>query len=282
MNELFEGGIRWSYPGEFEDGLRGLYFVADAYNGLDDMYEAGSTFERLLAIEPDNALWANNAGFFLREAAVGIEREGRRLCEAAAGRIEDPEALARLRSRAGLAAPSDDPAGDREALARIADERLATARAVIERCLAAYETGARLAPEDVRIVNDLALILIYYVHRDLERAEELLQHGVEVGRRQVEAAEAELAAATEEQRAELETRVFDLRSAWGDCHENLGVLRYVYGNDATGALPWLERAVEIGPARPPLTNSLLPTLRGEAERDDYWNLTAWASPCDRR
>lgn len=282
MDELFEGGILWSYPGEFEDGIRGLFFVADAFSARADDLEAGTTFESLLAIQPENALWANNAGYFLRDAAVGLEREGRNLCAAAAGRIEDPEALARARARAGLGAPGDDPAADRRALVEAASTRFETARAVMERCLAAYEVGAALAPDDVRIVNDLALILIYYAHRDLERAEALLQHGVEVGREQVRAAEAELAAAPEDGRADLETRLFDLRSAWGDCHENLGVLRTVYEHDDAAALPWLEKAVEIGPARPPLTNSLLPTLRGEAARDDYWNLTAWGTPCDER
>lgn len=282
MNELFEGGILWSYPGEFEDGIRGLFFVADAFSARPDDLEAGTTFETLLAIQPDNALWANNAGYFLREAAVELEREGRNLCEAAAGRVADPEALARLRGLAGLGAPGDDPATDHFALVEAAAGRFERARAVMERCLAAYEIGATLAPDDVRIVNDLALILIYYLHRDLERAETLLQHGVEVGREQVRAAEAELAAAPEDRKAELGTRLFDLRSAWGDCHENLGMLRYVYEHDGAAALPWLEKAVEIGPARPPLTAGLLPILRGEAAPDDRWNLTAWGTPCDER
>lgn len=154
----------------------------------------------------------------------------------------------------------------------------------MERSWAAYEPAAALLPEDVRVVNDTALILVYYLHRDLERAEAMLRRCIEMGGPQLEAKRAALASeASPEKAAALESEIGQLTEAWGDAYQNLGVLLWVHRSDATGALPVLERCLEVEPDRdrPPVENSLLPQVRGERPRDVDEYL-GWAKPCEIR
>lgn len=284
MNELFERGVEWSLPGELESGIQGLYLVADAHNTRDEPLVAGEVFEALHALQPDSYLWANNAGFFLRDAAFAMELEGKDLCRAARGRLTNPEALDELRRLARIEAPPDS-SEERAAFARSANERFERARAIMERSWQAYLPAAQLAPEDVRVVNDAALVLVYYLHHDLEWAEQALLRCVELGEPQIEAKRAALATeASPERAAALESELELLTEAWGDAHQNLGVLAWVHRKNGEAARTWLERSVEIWPARQPVTNSLLPQIRGELlpEEDDHWDLLNWAQPCKTR
>ena len=283
MDELFQRGVEWSVPGELESGIQGLYRVGDAYNAKEDLLAAGEVFETLLAKQPDVALWANNAGFFLRDAATHLETDGRRLCRAARGAPDDAESAARLRALAGVERERPGSPEERAAFVAAAEQRFARARELVERSSRAYERAAELAPDDVRVVNDGALMLVYYLQRDIDRAEAILRRCIEMGAEQVRALKAEIAAAAPDDRAALETQLLDLESAWGDAHENLGVLYYTYKKDPAGALPFLQRAVEIGPDRPSVVNGLIPLVRGERtlEEDDTWDLLSWGRPCDQ-
>ena len=283
MNELFERGIEWSLPNQLESGIQGLFHVADAYNAAEDWRSAGEVFEELHALQPAQALWANNAGFFLRDAAVDLESFGRKLCRAAQGLTSDADVLAELSAAAGVPlADVRTPAG-RARLAGAADERFATARELMERSWQAYADAARLAPDDVRVVNDAGLVLVYYLHRDLDLAESFFRRCIEIGEGQVREREAELRERTAAGAdvSELESSLYQLREAWGDAHQNLGALEFVHRNDPAAAIPLLERSVEIGPERPAVVNSLLPLVRGQRarEEDDPWDLAAWARPC---
>ena len=116
--------------------------------------------------------------------------------------------------------------------------------------------AAELAPEDVRILNDTALLLVYHLHRDWDRAAELLTRAVELGQKQLENAEL-----TKSQRTELE-------SAWGDAHENLGVLHLEHEHDPAAARRWFQRAVEIGPdPRPRVVEHWLPQCDAAEEKN---------------
>ena len=281
MNELFERGIEWSLPGELESGIQGLFLVADAHGTRDELVEAGEVFETLHALQPDQLPWANNAGYFLRAAARALEKEGKKLCSAARGTLTNAEALAELRALTATEAPSGS-AAERTALARAAGERCARARALMERSWQAYRPAAELAPEDVRVVNDAALVLVYYLHHDLAWAEQALLRCVELGGPQIEAKKAALAVEESPERASaLESELKLLTEAWGDAHQNLGVLEWVHKKNATAARAWLEKALEIWPDRPPVTNSLLPQVRGDLApaEDDPWALLDWARPC---
>jgi tetratricopeptide (TPR) repeat protein len=281
MDELFPRGVEWSVPGELESGIQGLFRVADAYGSKEDLLSAGEVFETLHQRQPDVALWANNAGFFLRDAAVELEGDGRDLCDAARGAAA-PANAAELRALAGVTRERPGSPEERSAFVAAAESRFERAHELVERSFHAYERAAELAPDDVRIVNDEALMLVYYLQRDIDRAEAILQRCIDMGAEQVRAKKAELAAAAPEARAELETQLLDLESAWGDAHENMGVLCYTYRKDPARALPFLQRALEIGPDRPSVVNALIPIVRGELvlEKGDTWDLLSWGRPCD--
>ena len=98
-----------------------------------------------------------------------------------------------------------------------------------EESYAAYEKAVALKPDDVRYLNDTALILVYNLKRDHDRAEELLKRSIELG-----AAEYEASKDDPEQEA-------FMRSAWGDAMLNLGLLyrltgRYPEAREAYGKL----------------------------------------------
>ncbi|HEX6882795.1 MAG TPA: hypothetical protein VF530_05405 [Planctomycetota bacterium] len=282
LDELRPRGVEWSLPGELESGIQGLYLVADALGQREEKAGAGEVFETLHALQPEVVDWANNAGFFLRDAAYDLESDGRDLCRAARGRITNPEARAELRALAGLDAEPPGSEAERAAFERAANERLARARALMPRSWNAYRVAAELAPEDVRVLNDAALVLVYYLHHDLEWAEEVLLRAVELGGPQLEAKRAALALEESPERAQaLEAEIALLEEAWGDAHQNLGVLAWVHRHEREAAERWLVRALEIGPERLPVKNSLLPQVRGELapEEDDVWDLLSWAQPC---
>lgn len=283
LNELRARGVEWSLPGELESGIQGLYLVADAYGTREDKLAAGEVFETLHHLQPDQYLWANNAGFFLRDAAFDLEDEGRDLCRAARGRMTNVEALAELRALAGIREEASGSAQERAAFVRAANERLARAQEIMKRSWQAYRPAAELAPEDVRVVNDAALVLVYYLHHDLEWAEQALLRCVELGGPQIEAKKAALALEESPERAgALDAELAQLTEAWGDAHQNLGVLAWVHRKDAKAAETWLQKSLEIWPSRPPVKNSLLPQVRGELapEEDDIWDLLHWAQPCN--
>ncbi|NOT29485.1 MAG: hypothetical protein HOP15_03445 [Planctomycetes bacterium] len=279
MNELFERGIEWRLPGELESGIQGLFQVADAHAQADNL-AAGEVFETLLGLQPDQYLWANNAGFFLRDAAVELERTGRAMCSAARGKLNNAEALAELRALAGIQSEAAGSAEERAAFQRAANERFERARGIMERSWRAYRPAAELAPEDVRVVNDSALVLVYYLHRDLEWAEQALMRCVAMGGPQLDAKKAALAAeATPERASALESEIELLTEAWGDAHQNLGVLEWVHRGNAEAARPWFEKSLEIWPTRPEVRNSYLPQVRGERAPDRDGAL-GWAKPCE--
>ncbi len=279
MNELFERGVEWQLPGEFQSGIQGLFFVADAFAQKDNL-AAGEVFETLHGLQPDAYLWANNAGFFLRDAAVELERTGRGLCLAARGELKNADALAELRERAGIRDVAPGSSEERAAFQRAANERFERARDVMERSSRAYLPAAELVPEDVRVVNDTALVLVYYLHRDLEQAEAMLLRCVAMGGPQLEAKKAALATeASPERASELESEIEQLTEAWGDAHQNLGVLEWVHRNNAAAARPWFEKSIEIWPERPEVRNSYLPQVRGERPRDLDEDI-GWAKPCE--
>lgn len=81
-----------------------------------------------------------------------------------------------------------------------------------EESFTAYRTLVDLAPDDVRALNDTALILLYHLHRDYDEAERLLQKAFALGAEQYPAT-----------KDDAEAEAF-LRSAWGDAMLNLGLL----------------------------------------------------------
>ena len=304
MNELFDQGIRWSVEGRLSSGVLGLAYVADAHQRLAEehlrlaeeelqlgelephrreLLQAATLFEEVHGYLPDDDIYANNAGFFLRDAAVAAESRGRELCEAAHGRITNQKALAALRDVAGVTPDMVGTEAEREAFARRANELLAEARALMPRSWEVYQVAAELVPNDVRVVNDAALVPTYYLHVDIDKAEAMLLSAAELGEEQVTAWRARLQSEelSAEERAAQQADLALLNEAWGDAHQNLGLLYFLHRNDPERAIPHLEQAVEIGPGnRPRLGNNFIPFIRGEVSENTFFDLANWGAPCD--
>lgn len=271
-NDLMPRGIEWSIEGRLLSGISGLHLIGTGYNDRENWEAAGDVYRELQELQPDSSVWANNAGFFYRDAAVALEAVGARLCRAAQGETDSEPTLARLRRFVEVPAELHGTAEERQRFREAADELLTKARELMDESAASYAAAARLAPEDVRIVNDAALVLVYYTHDDLDQAEELLREAVALGTRQLEDDDLD------------EDARWELLNAWGDAHQNLGVLYANLKDDPKTAEGWFEKAVEIGPEpRPLITNYWLPLVRGELDTDpgvdEQTSLLSWGQPC---
>jgi hypothetical protein len=143
---------------------------------------------------------------------------------------------------------------------------------MMRRSADAYRKASALAPDDVRIKNDTALILMYYLHTEIDSAKAMLLRCIELGAEQIQDETLDADA------------TFNLKSAWGDAHQNLGVLAFIYENDEPAALSWFEKSIAIDAERPDVVGFWLPFLRGEieaAEDEDYLALKDWGKTCDR-
>ena len=284
MGELLPRGLEWRYqsggdqPDPLPSGVAGLTWVADGWAQREDWGRAALVFEELRALQPDLVDWHNNAAFFHRDAGVALEFEAQRLCAAAGGALAE-EALAPLRAALEIPSELHGTPGEVERFQAAAAERLTRAHEHLQQSSTAYDEAARLAAEDVRVVNDTALVLVYYLHRDLERAEDLLMRCVRLGEEQL------LVGDLDEQAR------WELENAWGDAFQNLGVLHLVHRNDPAAARRFFERSVEIGPEPRPLVGELWLVLcdRIEAGADPAEALSEapesrailhWGAPCD--
>ncbi|MCE9595211.1 MAG: hypothetical protein K8S98_13575 [Planctomycetes bacterium] len=246
MESLFAGGMRWRIEGRLRSGVEGLEAVGAAFQRSNALADAAECFDRLAEYEPTEMRFANNAGFFNRDLAVQIAGTADDLERAARGEIQDPSRLAELRVAAGLAREGAVDAAAKRAFEHAAQQARDAAGRFFEKSFAAYEKALALAPDDVRLQNDTALMLVYYLHRDWDRARSLLETAIEQGEKQL----ADTTLADDARSA--------LQNAWGDAHENFGVLALEHDRDAAAARRWFQRAVEIGPdPRPIITDHWL-------------------------
>ena len=221
MEDVFEGGLRWQLPGRLPDGVAGLGLVIaklaanpQSVEATDQVAEAAAIADYLFAYFPEDGNHANNAGFLNRDAAVLFERTARI-----------------LRGRAAEAADAQE----RRKLEEDAAHAMDRAFELMAKSKAAYKVAARLLPDDVRVINDAALVVVYYTRDEVEYAEDLLLRAVKLG---------------EEQLADPgldPERRFALNEAFGDAHQNLAVLELTLRRNGAKARQWLERALEIGP-----------------------------------
>ena len=105
-----------------------------------------------------------------------------------------------------------------------------------------------MTPNDVRVVNDTGLIMTYYLRTDAEAAERYLLDAVADGTVQI-------------QDAMGDRERFDLNEAWGDAHQNMGILEMTLRDNPAPARDWFVKALEIGPpSREWLRTEVLPRL----------------------
>jgi len=96
-----------------------------------------------------------------------------------------------------------------------------------------YLRAAELAPDQPRIVNDAALIQIYHLQDDLDRAEIMLNRAIEVGEAQL----VELGAYADE------SDRFPIAMAVGDAYQNLGFLYYRLRDEPLKAREYFVKSV---------------------------------------
>ena len=190
---------------------------------LEGLERGARLADRMFSARPKNPNLANNVGFVNRDAAV----------------LREMDATARF-ARAG----SDD-----ERAAAAASR--ARAQELIERSWSAYCIAAAMTPDDVRVVNDTGLIMTYYLRTDADAAERYLLDAVADGAVQVQYDLAEMG----------ERERFDLNEAWGDAHQNMGILEMTLRDNPRPAREWFVKALEIGPpSREWLRTEVLPKL----------------------
>ncbi len=218
-----------------------------------DLLHASELFGELHRLAPENAGWANDAGLALRDSAVELESRARAACARGAR-------------------------GEADAL-------LARAREQMERSFRAYQDAVQLAPDDVALLNDCALILVYHLQRDPDEAERMLRRALELGEARLPELARALAEAGLEDESKNQRKLEQQRllSAMGDAWQNLGVLCLSLRGDAAHALEYLEKCRGLDPrqdvtgpggyleqAQAALSGKLDPRVT---------DATRWAAPC---
>lgn len=230
--DLLEGGLDWEYQGRLSSALVGLASVAGKYaeqtDDLAALTKAAALGDMLFTRRPENANLANNAGFLNRDAAVLYEAAARRK-RLEATRLPDGDAVE----------------GERAAAAQLRER----AQRLIERSWAAYQVAARLAPDDVRVVNDTGLVMAYYLRTDPAVARGYFRDALALGREQLAAYE-----------AQGEAPPTDLLVAYGDAHQNLGVLALTFDGDLVSAQEWFTLAMQVAPDDRPELVQIQPAL----------------------
>jgi tetratricopeptide (TPR) repeat protein len=261
MENIFQGGMAWKLGTDLRSGVDGVWWVGDQYRQSGQWERAAEAFETLHAYQPGDSNWANNAGFFCRDAGVELETMARNLCAASLGKVESEELLTELRANVGIAQELFGSPEEAELFRVAADNNSARAVALLERSYLAYLDASALVPEDVRVVNDTALVAVYYLHKDLELAEAYLRRSIDMGQKQL-AADAMQSGEDALSPSAREA----LTEAWGDAYQNLGVLYLLHKRDPEGAIPFFQKSVEAGPsARPFLTEALIPFAQGKLD-----------------
>jgi len=250
---LVSGTLARELPAGLRSGLDGLDQLGRRW-AESSLGRASAIYEELHRLAPANPGWANDAGLSLRDAAVDLESRGRAAC---------------------ARAPAE------------AEQLLARARDLMEKSYRAYQDAVQLAPEDVGLLNDCALILVYHLQRDPDEAERMLRRAIELGEQQLpELARALGAEGLDgEQKSRNQLAQQRLVSAVGDAWQNLGVLYLTLRGDARSALEFLEKCRGKGPdprqdvtgpggyieqAQASLAGTLDPRVNAA---------TRWAAPC---
>ncbi len=113
------------------------------------------------------------------------------------------------------------------------------ARKCWEESYRAYSKAVEFFPEDPRILNDCALIQVYHLGKDLDRAEKLFRKAIRLG----------TAALEEKKKANTLTvkEMKFLEEAVGDAWQNLGLLYERYRKDPAKALSFYRKALAYYP-----------------------------------
>ncbi|MBI3820133.1 MAG: hypothetical protein HY286_15675 [Planctomycetes bacterium] len=129
------------------------------------------------------------------------------------------------------------------------DGRAAEAMASFEASYVHYKRAAELMPEEPRIVNDAALILLYHLHRDLDLAQEMFRRAARLGGEKLDALGGER---PEEDENDPESRKraaeFDyFAEATGDAWQNLALLLWENRGDSAEIRNCISKSLQLDP-----------------------------------
>ncbi len=125
------------------------------------------------------------------------------------------------------------------------------ASAMYEASYASYVRASQLDPDNIRLRNDRALMLLYHLHRDLDDAVRTLEGARDDGVQRLKDAPP----ATQQERQDLEEAV-------GDCIENLGYYFQEHAKDNAKAIPHYKQSLEFYPKAQRAATQRLRTLEG--------------------
>ncbi|HVS17432.1 MAG TPA: tetratricopeptide repeat protein, partial [Planctomycetota bacterium] len=195
--------------------------------------------------------------------------------KAARGQLRDPVRLEELRVEIGTSRPGDDlrdTPRERDRFFDIGDRRGRAARETYLRALEHYRRALELAPNDLRLGHDAAVVVVRRLARGRPDAVVRAQPD-DVVREQIDWAEALLVRLVEvgQRRAE---RGFDddharfaFDEAWADAHQLLGELVLEQRREPRAARAWFERCLALSPVpRPDVADTWLPLCLA-AERE---------------
>ena len=115
----------------------------------------------------------------------------------------------------------------------------------------AYKNAVRIEPDSVRQRNDLVVMLLYHVKRDLDSVTETLTACIKDG-------EGQLAEDPPQDKQELQ----DLQESVGDSYQNLGYYQMTFGKDPESARKNLEKSLAFYPFKIRRSTRLLRQLDG--------------------
>ena len=175
----------------------------DCLAALGDRYVAASDFAHgadiarfVTELLPEDGIWWNNLAFMLREYGTQLEVD----------------------------------------LIPGVDDHAAAAREVFRESWVAYLRAVALTPDTPFVPNDAAIIQVYHLHEELERAEQLLRVAIRVGEGQL----ADMDDDTDRR------AYFPVAQAVGDAYQNLGYLYYHIKNEPAESRPYWVKCKETG------------------------------------
>ena len=171
----------------------GLGLLGARHEQAAQYTEGAELCQAVLAVQPEDGEWWNNLAYFLRQRGA----------QEAAGFVEVE--------------------GDADQVAQ------ATFRGSWE----AYLRAVEYAPQDVRIINDCALMQVYHLQDELDRARQLLERALATGESQL----AEMGPEPDE------VERFPVAQAMGDAWENLGYMAYHLTGDMDRARDCFEHSL---------------------------------------
>ena len=244
MEKRERGAMITELPGKVESGVVGLATLARDHEAKGEPLPAAQLSLELHRYQPDVLEWAVETGRLYRAIAEEAHANAEEFQLAADGRIREPRRLLALRDRAGVDATI--PLGPRlETELRIrAEDQRKRAQKGFENAYKALLDASRLAPDNVRVMADAALIAVEYLRNDTEIARGLLRTAITLGDKQLANP-----ALSERERTRL-------KEAWGDAHEYMGLLYLERDGDPRRALEYFQRSLDIGPSPRPSVSEL--------------------------